>query len=192
MVITIAIVVVIMTIVLTNQSKYTESAELTNVITNLSLSLREAQVYGVSVKEVTPGSNDFSAGYGLEVINTNSTYRSLYIFFADRGARNGVYDNDISCPSGGTSECVSKTVLPSGYQIGNICMIPTSGSEDCTMGRVDVTYVRPDTDAHIAFFDQAGNYLSLANIKGARIGIASPSGTTRSVVVYTTGQISIQ
>jgi prepilin-type N-terminal cleavage/methylation domain-containing protein len=189
--VSVAIVTLIMTIVIVNQSRYSEATVLSNTVSSLALAAREAQVYGVSVREVSAGSNEFTAGYGLE-FNLSGGTNDAYIGYADRGAKNYMYDGDWSCPVGGLSECLYKTTLQSNLVISAICSIDTSDNEDCTLSRAAVTFVRPDTDAHLALFSSSGFQLATTNIKAVRIKITSPSNVTRSVYMYTTGQISIQ
>jgi type II secretory pathway pseudopilin PulG len=189
--VSVAIITVIMTIVIVNQSRYSEATVLSNTASSLALAAREAQVYGVSVREVSAGSNEFTAGYGLE-FNLSGGSNDAYIGFADRGTKNYLYDSGWSCPVGGLSECLYKTTLQSNLVISAICSIDTSNNEDCTLSRADVTFVRPDTDAHLVLYSSSGFELSTANIKAVRIKITTPSNVTRSVYMYTTGQISIQ
>ncbi|MDB5194042.1 MAG: hypothetical protein JWN50_56 [Parcubacteria group bacterium] len=191
--VSVAIIMVMESIVVYGQAKYSETTLLNSTVSNLSLAVRSAQVYGVSVKEFAPGSNEFSAGYGLEFNMLTASMKTGYISFADRGTRNGVYDSqDFSCPKGGSSECIEKTLLPPGYLLSNICEISTNNTENCSVGRLAITFVRPGTDAHMVFFDLLGGLDSFSSVKGARVTIVSPSGQSKSVIVYITGQISIQ
>jgi type II secretory pathway pseudopilin PulG len=187
-----SIVVTILGVIVMNQSTYTTSSTLASIADHISLTLSEAQVYGVSVKEVTPGSNNFSAAYGVEFsLVSNSGSNDAYIFYADTD-NSGTYDRGWSCSVGGISECISKTVLQTGYTVSTICEIPLSGAEVCGPGKVDITFARPNTDAKIAYFDSAGNPITFPSPKGARITLVSPTNKTLSVVVYNTGQISVQ
>ncbi len=194
-IITVLIMSVITSIVVSGQSKYSDGTLLNNSTGTITLDLRQAQVYGVSVKEFSAGSNEFSAGYGLSFSIENPTEKMAYISFADRvsGTQQYIYEGDWTCHTGGnTDECLSKRDLPSGYTFSAICEIPQVGDEDCTPARVDVTFVRPETDAHIVFFNTSGDMMSFSSVKGAKISLISPNGITRSVIVYSTGQISVQ
>ncbi|MFH1473080.1 MAG: prepilin-type N-terminal cleavage/methylation domain-containing protein [bacterium] len=192
--VSLGIMTLILTMVLSNQSQYTEGSTLVNLADEIGLTITQAQTYGVSVKEFSPGTSEFSAAYGVEFNITSSGSNDAYIFFADRevGSVTGVYESGWTCPTDASSECLTKTNIARNNKIATICSIPNSGPESCNVGKLDVTFVRPLTNANLEFFDLNGAYLSLSNIKGARIGLISPSGTTRSVTVYTTGQISIQ
>jgi prepilin-type N-terminal cleavage/methylation domain-containing protein len=193
-IITVLIMSVITSIVVSGQAKYSEGTILSNSTSNIALDLRQAQVYGVSVREFQPGTNEFSAGYGLSFSIMNPSEKTAYISFGDRaaGTQKYIYEGDWNCQTGGFSECVEKLNLPSGYTFSTICEIPQSGTDDCTPGRVDVTFVRPETDAHLVFFNMAGEMMSFAGLKGARISLVSPGGLAKSITIYSTGQISVQ
>jgi prepilin-type N-terminal cleavage/methylation domain-containing protein len=197
LVVSIGIMLIIMGIVLTNQSSYSQSMLLSNETSSIALALRQAQVYGISVKEVAPGSDEFTAGYGLAFDTTSNGSNTIYIAFADRtnGANKYLYDygGDWStCEVGETSECLTKTVLQGGNVISSLCEISLSDNEDCSIGRVDVTFTRPETDAHFTFFDTTGQQITPSDVKAAKISLTSPANVTKSVTVYTTGQISEQ
>ena len=192
LVMSLGIITIILTLVLSNQSKYTDGTALTSLADDIGLSLSQAQIYGVSVKEFSPGSNEFNSAYGVEFNLTDSGSNDAYISFADRGSRNFQYDDGWACPIGGSSECLSKTTITRGNMITALCSITANNQESCNIGRIDVIFVRPLTNANFTFFNSAGNKFTVPNARGARIMLESSSGATRSVVVYTTGQISIQ
>jgi type II secretory pathway pseudopilin PulG len=192
--VSVGIMMLITSVVVFNQSKYTSGAALQNLANDISLTMRQAQVYGVGVKEFSPGSNDFSSAYGMVFIklSSNPIFETNYIFFADRGTKNGVYDSGWSCPTGATSECLIKTLIPAGNKVSALCVIPATGTGSCTLGRIDITFVRPSTEAHIAYYDSGFGRVYYPTAKGARIKVSSPLGDTRIIDVYTTGQISVQ
>jgi prepilin-type N-terminal cleavage/methylation domain-containing protein len=173
-----------------NQSHYTSDAELKNLANNLGLSLRQAQVYGISVKEVSAGSLNFDVGYGVVFDTTPSGSRDAYISFADRNnpTRDGIYDNNWSCPINPTSECLDKTALSQGNTVSSLCAI-YANIEDCSPTRVDITFLRPETEARVIFNSDPS---AMPDARGARIVLSSADGKTHSVSVYVTGQISIQ
>ena len=67
-----------------------------------------------------------------------------------------------------------------------------SAADICTVGRVDISFARPNTEAQILFFNNGGQLFNPANMKGAKIVLESSGGLTRLVTVYATGQISVQ
>jgi prepilin-type N-terminal cleavage/methylation domain-containing protein len=194
MLISLAIIGVILSIVLTNQAAYTEGASLSNLAQSISLSISEAQVYGVSVREVSPGSGEFSSAYGMEFrLPGAGGSDDSYILFADRNL-DQVYGSGWACPTGGSSECMEKTEITGGNFIDSLCVVHTNDTEDCDIGRLSITFVRPDTRARLVFFNSSGGVISPLSIKGARIKVraAPPSELTKEISVYTTGYISTQ
>lgn len=192
LIVTIGIVSVILTIIVSNQSKYADIAALGNLADEIGLTLSQAQSYGIAVRELSPGSDDFSAAYGLSMSLLPSGSNTSYLFFADRNA-NHAYDGDWTCATGGASECLDKKQILRGHYIDTICVVPTSGAEECSgIGRVDMSFVRPHTEAQIVFFDTSGSLYTPSSLKGAHVTFKSPTGISRSVVVYQSGQISVQ
>src|SRR3989344_1854050 len=189
--VTITIVTVILTIVVLNQSTYTDTAALSNLADEIGLTVSQAQAYGIGVKEFSPGTSNFSASYGLTFSLLSTGSNKAYLSFADRDG-NYIYGGDWSCPVGGASECLSKSDISRGNYIESICIVRTAGADLCDVGRADIVFARPSTEDQTVFFNNGGQQYSPANIKGARIVLKSPHGSTRSVVVYETGQISVQ
>jgi len=190
--VSLGIMVAILTLVLANQSQYTEGTALTGLADDISLDLAQAQTYGVSVREFSPGTEEFDAAYGVSFDLISQGGESAYIYFADRGAKNKIYDGGLSCPTDTNSECIRKNNILRDNTISELCYIHKSGPEQCSLGRIDITYLRPDTKAEIVFFNQNGTVLNVPNAVAARIKVASPSGSIRSIYVYKAGQISVQ
>ena len=201
--VSIGVMSVIFTVVILNQSKYTDGIALTNLADEISSMISQAQVYGTGVKELSTGSGEFNASYGLTFsllgttppLDPNSGSASAYLYFADRNGNNR-YDGDWSCPTGDASECLSRIDITRGNVIEDLCEVRTSGLDDqCgnSVRRVDIIFVRPSTEARLTFFNNGGQSSSQQpTTKVARVKLRSPSGSTRSVVVYNTGQISVE
>ncbi len=189
--VSLAIVAVILTVIVFNQSSYTDGAALGNLADEIGLSISQAQAYGIAVREFTPGSSDFSAAYGLTLSLLSGGSDSAYLFFADRNA-NSSYDGDWTCPVGGASECLERVDMKQGNRLDELCVVKTNGADQCNVGRIDITFVRPNTEARLIFFNNDGQSYNPPNMKGARIMLKSPKGVSRSVVIYTSGQISVQ
>ena len=192
LVVSIGIMVVILTIVLSGQSTYTSGSSLRQAADDISLSLRQAQVYGISVNQLTPGK--FDVGYGVEFLNASiGGSNDAYVLFGDKGpSYNYIYDSSWACSSNDKTngECLTKTTLAKGNTIEELCYIPLSGAESCgVVARADITFLRPATEAHISLYDASASAFS--NVKGVRIKLVSIDQRRISVVVYTTGQISV-
>ncbi len=189
--VSIAIVSVILTVIVSNQSTYTDGAALTNLADEISSTISQAQAYGIGVKEFSPGSSEFSASFGLTFSLLGSGSNIAYLSFADRNG-NKVYDGDWSCPVGGTSECREKVPIVHGNYIDSLCVVFIPGPDICNVGRVDISFARPSTEAQLLFFNNGGQSFNPADMKGAKIVLRSPGGLARSITVFTTGQVSVQ
>ncbi|TAL48936.1 type II secretion system protein [Patescibacteria group bacterium] len=197
--VSLAIIGLILAVVLYNQSDFSDKIALTNTANEIALDIREAQVSGVSVKEYQPSSNEFTFAYGV-VFNLNSAAGTLgpksYIYFIDRGNVNGSYNTSAwsTCAVGGATECLKINMLTRSNIISKICAIDSTNTNQCTptVGRFDVTFLRPDPSARFVFRNSSGNVISFPNHKGARVYVQSPKGNQKSIFIYTSGQISVQ
>ena len=161
--VSIGIMVLITSTVLISQNKYSSNISLSNLANDISLTIRQAQIYGVSVKELSAGSGDFSSAYGVDFNTTASGSNNAYIFFADRGSsKDGYYNDAWSCPIGGSSECLQKINLTSGNTISRLCIIRKNDNGVCVgnpsvlVDHVDVTFIRPSNAANILYFNNGG------------------------------------
>ena len=168
-----AIMILITGLVLANNNKFNGTILLQNVAYDIALSIREAQVYGISVQNFN---GSYTAPYGMHFQRDGSN-SSVYVLFADAVTVNGTYD---------TGELVQSTTLSGGYQIHDLCATPPEGAEVCGLTSLDITFVRPEPDAYIR--SPVYNGLNSA----ARIEITSASGGMRNIVIGSNGQISVQ
>lgn len=188
LVVVMGIGVLIMTTIVGGQSKYTDAVTLKGLANDVSLDLRQAQVYGISVKVSPTDNTDFNGIYGLSF---NKSYPFNYVAFKEGSGTSGIYDsnNHTSC----SGECLIINPINRGNKINQLCRIPNSGPEDCnTVNRADITFVRPSTEAKIVYFNSSGGVISPTGYQGLRTEFISPGGLKRSVVIYTSGQISVQ
>ena len=169
------IMVVLSTILLANYNKFGGAITLRNIVYDVALSIREAQTYGISVRKFGLGAGEFGAGYGVHFERTSPTQ---YILFGDAVTDNGLYD---------AGESVELLTMRGGYHIYDLCATPTGGGPDeCLLDSVDVLFKRPDPDAFVRANDLSALY------QKACVTIESPRGDRLVVVVWLTGQISIQ
>jgi prepilin-type N-terminal cleavage/methylation domain-containing protein len=153
-------------------SNFNSGVLLTNLAYEVALTIRQAQVFGLSVREsVTSG---FDLGYGVH-FNTNNQVN--YIFFAD------INDDGYYTPP---NESIESFTLRRGNKIGSFCVYNVASSKVCsdTVNTLDITYKRPNPDAIIK--------VDNAIYKTAEIYIESPKGNRRMVRVDESGQISIE
>ncbi len=169
----ISIFFVISTVILANHSRFNSSVLLGNLAYDIALSIRQAQVYGVSTRQY---SSQFQIGYGVRFSDQGS-----YAFFTDVNA-NQRYDQD-------QDTIIQTYSLGRGYSLVRYCGVSADGVELCSDGAnpiqyLDITFLRPNPDANIVSD-------SSAVLSTARIVVRSQSGETRTISVASTGQISV-
>src|SRR5262249_30293499 len=131
--VSIAIMLLITTTILFNQKSYDDTTQIKNAAETLSLDIRQAQVYGLSVRETAVGTSDFSAGYGITTTKQALTDTTKnYTLFIDRNPKNGYFDDLGPCNPTPTTECVSQTNLPQSVAVTQVCIVRLVGQEDCT------------------------------------------------------------
>ncbi|MBY0539407.1 prepilin-type N-terminal cleavage/methylation domain-containing protein [Patescibacteria group bacterium] len=164
-------------VILANHSKFNSSVLLGNLAYSIAVSVREAQVYGVSVQQYN---SSFKSGYGVHVEAGNG---AEYIFFADTNG-NKTYDKDADA-------IVKRYTLNAQHSIVKFCGIKSTGVEECSDGsttigidNLDIVFFRPDPDAYISS-DRTDMYSS------AKIAVGSTAGEMRTVSVASTGQIAV-
>ncbi len=184
-----AIIVVVTAVALVSNSRFGGVVQLENLTYNIALSIRQAQVYGISVARF--GESTFSAGYGVHFDVTNPASATAYAIFADALTPNGMYD----CPNPGTNNCelVETTEITGGYRIQGLCAPAGTDAATCTpVQKLDILFVRPEPDAWISASEISCILPGGTCQTSARISLISPRGNTMSVVVETNGQISVR
>lgn len=171
----ISILATISIIVLANHTRFNGSVLLGSLAYDIALSVREAQVFGVSVRQYNAS---FKLGYGVLFEGAAS-----YSLFADTNS-NKVYDDE---------DVVIRTYgLQRGFRIQQFCGINTLGTPTCSNDSLNpithlaIVFLRPEPDAFMS-----SNILAEEYSRGT-ITIVSPGGDTRTVGVASTGQISVQ
>lgn len=191
----IGIVVIISSLILFNTQGFNSAILLRSLAYEVGLSFREAQLYGVAVRETAPGTNNFGAAYGVyfpaSIIGVDNANYPLFEDLND----NGIFDD-------GASSVLENFTIQNGFTLKNLCAaqgssltcaqacpspLPT-GITACTgtpLQWLAVTFKRPDPDAIIRT-DVSSNPYSEAYVI-----VQSQNGTTREVTVSETGQIVI-
>jgi len=165
--VSVAIFTLITTTAVFNNAQFNGNVILTNLAYEVALSVRQAQFYGITVKQSS--TNTFDAGYG---INFNIATPAAYILFEDKPTPNKVYD---------AGESLETFNLRKGNFISKICLTQTTTCSSASS--VDISFVRPNPDAYIR---SAGTFYSKAEIC-----VSSPLGNKRKVIIESTGQISV-
>ncbi|MDP3661472.1 MAG: prepilin-type N-terminal cleavage/methylation domain-containing protein [bacterium] len=191
----IALFTIITGAALMNHARFGEGILATNLAYDVALSLREAQSYGISVRESTVG-GAFNNGYGIHFKSD-----TFFVFFSDKN-NNRKYDGtslDGVCVQGGESECLAVYKLERGNSIASFCGVLTAaGSLDCrnftsgdtSVSFLDIVFKRPYPDA---FIRTDLNTQNEERYQSARVLLVSPKRReSRTVEVFQTGQIAIR
>jgi prepilin-type N-terminal cleavage/methylation domain-containing protein len=171
----VGIFTVITTLILANHSRFNSSVLLGSLAYDIALSIREAQVYGVSVRGV---STNFQVGYGVHFSGANS-----FVLFADSypaGVPNKKYDAQ--------DTIVSTYTLNPGHSIANFCGVDNAGAQSCSatgaIASLDIVFLRPEPDANISSPGSSPYAQGIITVK-------SSAGQTRAITVASTGQIAV-
>lgn len=189
--VSISIITVIMSVVLFSYGVFNDTLVLNSAVQEISIAIRQAQIYGLSVKENVGSTcgTTFCAGYGIYF---NLDDKTNYYIFVDQN-NNSKYDGDSTCAAG--SECIEKDTLRNGIKISGICGKAFLGSMTCpvdaSVKSLNVTFLRPIPDAIIRFTN-VSNVIYGPVFQTGRIDLTSPKGKTASITIENTGQISVQ
>ena len=179
-----AIILIITGVIMFQQAKFNSATLMRSLTYSVALSVRQAQVYGTSVKEF---SGVFAPGYGV-YFPASGASATTYYMFADiipTGAGNGAYDS---------GEALPVFTLGRGYVVGGLCAVLNGASTCTTVSSLTVFFRRPNPDACIAT-----NSAPAACAPGAAPVYSSAyiqllstnNNDTRRVKVSNTGQIAV-
>ena len=180
LVVVIGMLVLITAITLVNHSSFNSSTVLGSLAYDIALSIRQAQVFGLAVREYREGGTaTFDTGYGVHFEGPLPT--KSYILFADRDRDlnyNTLIDGDVDV-----------FTIGRGNFISDICVTNSVGFEQCSgagVTELDIIFDRPDPEAIIKINGDPEKYGS------ARIIVSSPRGSERVIRVFSTGQITVE
>ncbi len=141
------IIVLITGFVLFRQQGFNSATLLRSLSYGIALSIRQAQVYGVSVRESAAGTGVFAQGYGAHFGNTGLVDSSHYLLFADANG-NGQYLSGEELP---------RYTIGNGrgtdYLIKNFCAHSIVSGDQCSTGTatpiasLTIYFRRPNPDA---------------------------------------------
>ncbi len=181
MVVALAIFTLISTTVLANHSRFSNAVLLGNLAYDIALSIREAQVYGLSVRQASSGT--FQAGYGVHFAAADLNSYRLFVDI-DKNKR---YDP-------GVDSVLKVYTLNFAHEIKQFCGIRTSGTLRCSddsggsgIANLDIVFLRPDPDPSILSENTTPSYVFV----GATITIKSDAEVERTITVASTGQVSV-
>ncbi len=165
---------VVATVVMTNFGDFTSETEFENEALNIALTIRQAQVYGISAKETTTG---FNTEYGV-VFNKSTPSSFTLNTFRDID-NNKFYTSD--------EVNVEETFLIKGdFEIIDLCI-----EASCIYTGTAFVFKRPDPSSHI-YFRFLGNIFAGGAFTNGRIVLERISdGSIKTINVTDTGQIYV-
>lgn len=183
----VSIMLILTSIFLFRQQTFNSATLLRSLAYSVGLSLRQAQIYGTSIRESSLNAFD-TAGSSAKAygIYFSSATPNNYSLFADIN-NNGIRD---------TTEDVQVFTINRGYTISKFCATTNSNTAQCsdvgTISQLTILFRRPNPDSCFATtaFANACAIGAAAQYKSAYIQIKSGQDT-RSVTITLTGQISV-
>ena len=184
---------ILTSIFLLRQQRFNSSTLLRSLAYSVALSVRQAQVYGTSIRESSVGAFDTNASARAYGVYFTSGSSNSYILFADTNS-DGQYT---------VGESVQAFSISSGYSISKFCATISGGAERCyiaddpgnsTITNFTVIFKRPNPDSCFATSVSANACQTGATPSETYASgyVQLKSGTdTRSVSMTLSGQISV-
>lgn len=218
MIVVVLIVAIMATISVLQFSSKRRGVHLDSTVEEIALNLRKAQSLALAVRS-TGGTllPQYQNGYGVHfeigpsLSHSSGASSTSYILFTDfeglpgPGRWDRAYLKNLNpgtkCgnPIQTLNECYEQITIESGDQITSLELCSIVGSvPSCNKilpgTGLDITFLRPNLDAYFCTnpATAGGCTNSLPNAGYARIRVTSPTGSTKSVSVWSTGQISIE
>ncbi len=168
--VTMSIFTVISMALFINYPQFKGKVALKKTVQEVALSIRQAQVYGLAVREFGIGTNVFP-GYGVNFDISGGDANS-FVLFADVD-QNNLY--------GGAGEDVEQYVIQTGDRIYELC------ANNCLtpIDSLNIIFLRPNP---IVTLTEDGS-MTFSN---AQIKIRSQGGEERFITVWATGQVSVK
>lgn len=173
---------IVSTAVFANYSSFNERLAVRSASEEISSSVRRAQAFGLAVKGITIGGTTYFPGYGIYFTLANPF---SYVAYADINA-DRLYQE--------ANEKVEDMVIQANSQIYQLCANAKSNPPgDCTLTNIIATYTRPipqvvlKKDGGLSTCGGMGDSYCDVGIK-----IRGPRGTTKTIVLWQSGQISIE
>lgn len=186
--VTVSVFVILSTFVVANFKTVNNSLILRNVANQVATVVRKAQVHGISVKGFGSGPAEVFPSYGVN-FNRTAGNNTFFTLFADRN-RNGIFDG--TCPATLLNECVQRYNLPANYTISSLRGNQKSGTPGTPINPLNVTFTRPNPDACFKLVATATPCPTGSLYSDAEVFVRSPNGTIKTIIIWRTGQISVE
>jgi len=190
-------------VVLFNQTKFDSTILLTNLAYDTALTIRQAQNYGINIKEFNGSGKFVPYGVHFKKDDPETPYNEgkSFILFADLSYNSeqdsgiGIYNLDneanlLACEI--ERGCVNRYNIQRGNYIKDICEAEVSVGVfvcpgDTSRDSLDITFKRPNPDAFLRF----DPYLEESTLGVATVILGSSDDSTRKVRIRSNGLIEI-
>jgi hypothetical protein len=182
--------VIITGVVLVNSNKFDSTVLLHNFAYDVALTIKQAQSYGVNVRESNLAT--FNTAFGVYF---DTSQRTNFVLFNDVSGPDGsgnpdnIYNGSLTfCPTD-SLECIQKYSMTKGTGIYSIC----AGTDENNCNPVDklsILFKRPNLGALI--FSISSNLLSGPQLYAKIVLAAQNETATSTVIVTSVGQIYIR
>lgn len=191
-IVVVSIMSLLFTTVIYNYSTFNDNLAVSSAAQEMAVAIRQAQTFGLNVRESSVSSGRFDYAYGIYFDPQNNS-GDYYVFvdrtdvpFGNGSSRNYKYDAGSGCGSVST-ECVERFTLRNGVTITGVCDL----SSCYNTKKLGVSFLRPNPDALIYFFNSDDVQYS-GPVQTAKIQITSPKGKISYVTIENTGQVLIE
>lgn len=179
--VTISIFLIVSTIILANYPAFSQRLALNRTAQEIALSFRKAQTFALAVR----GFEAQFKGYGVWFEKGKN---DSFIFFTDFAPEDQQFTHgpigENFCEA--NNECIDEFLIQTSARIYNLCKNQGTDGWTCGLDSVEVVYTRPDP---IITLRANGLTNDISNIG---IVIRSPRGAERVIVVWSTGQVTIE
>jgi len=185
--VTITMFVIITGVVLVNSNKFDSSVLLNNFAYDVALTIKQAQSYGVNVRESSL-SPTFDSVYGV-FFDLRNSITSYGLFEVKPNDYSKILTADINATCSSDSNCLQKYTMGRGTYIQSICG-PKVGGNSCELidSKLVVMFQRPSLTAKIVSFEN-----DLPNLRDyIEITLGTSDGATSTVKVTSIGQVYVK
>lgn len=191
MTVVIAIISIMTATIVGNQGSFRSATVATNMAYEVAATIRQAQLFGIGVRQAASGDDDLTDTYGVEFTAGSPTYS----LFRERGTPDGECDGG-GCNCGDPSgECVEQVRMLQQVQVEAICATANASlssadllasASACAQETLSATFTRPNPEATIRSLTPNAHSWNL-------VGILVRGGShCRLVRLYENGQVSVE
>lgn len=164
--ISISIIVIISSIAVFNQQRFSEVMAISNVAYDVAITLRQAQVYALSGWQPNLFTEPYVPSYGIRFSQGSSSFQ-LMADTNNNGTLNQVIEN---------------LTLQRGVVVSDLCLANQSGGCVQSAPNLSVYFIRPRAQA----------FFSLSGGQNALITLQSPNGLEKGIFITESGQILVR